>query len=649
MDRELKMHQKARLSELQPGTWPLSRQDAYVQKNGGDIGENGTTQSLETLLQLMDAHRDNHAQEYGAEQLALYRQLRDSLYQAPRASIQEKFALLFPFPGKGLARASGPALHDHHDEATAELAAGFDACMAQAQQEWAALDHTQQKQQQPDLMAVLGDKMADWCASYTPSCGVDRRWAVYGAMNDKELTKALASLPLRRPCHMKDALCVGLSGHQVVETILFPLAAMFADAPFDATYTGSSVWPLAVLSTLTLWADYAGAEDAKSSAGVGAFDTTAAAALALASLEGSAADELKACIVTLYGAKLGVFRGDPRSSATSMWRSRGYDGAIEATAGCHALARGVPLPEDPRVLDLAAVCMATHDAIDLEADVAHRTEVNLILVSVFRGIPVQTIVNTVYATYALNWTATDLFGQLVLSIIQEQASSSRWGGPVYASESRLVTDQGNLWTDVLSDDEQIASVIEANILPTTTDALSAILPKQNVVSWHGLVLAASAQEILAKSFAAASVDHGQPIGMAEITQLSKGTLTLLACTSCSLCGANTKLGLDDWLVSDADGARVILAVDRIREVIDAPLQRLREWIASDHRPDAIYRITAEAFMAGTLDSRYTVALLEALIIEDALYHGQDLIGYCVGWLPEKHLWGCEKKMGCILL
>ena len=95
----------------------------------------------------------------------------------------------------------------------------------------------------------------------------------------------------------------------LVETILCPLTSIFANTPFDTTYTGSSVWSLAVLSTLTLRADYTGTEDAKSSDSMGAFNTTAAATLALTSLEGSTTDELKACIVTLYALKLGVFRG----------------------------------------------------------------------------------------------------------------------------------------------------------------------------------------------------------------------------------------------------------------------------------------------------------------------------------------------------
>jgi hypothetical protein len=48
-------------------------------------------------------------------------------------------------------------------------------------------------------------------------------------------------------------------------------------------------------------------------------------------------------------------------------------------------------------------------------------------------------------------------------------------------------------------------------------------------------------------------------------------------------------------------------------------------------------------MAGALESRYTIALLEALIIEDALHHGQDLLGYCVGWLQDDDTAGVEKK------
>lgn len=37
-------------------------------------------------------------------------------------------------------------------------------------------------------------------------------------------------------------------------------------------------------------------------------------------------------------------------------------------------------------------------------------------------------------------------------------------------------------------------------------------------------------------------------------------------------------------------------------------------------------------MAGTPESRYTTALLEALTIEDALYHGTDLLSHCAGWV-----------------
>jgi hypothetical protein len=115
-----------------------------------------------------------------------------------------------------------------------------------------------------------------------------------------------------------------------------------------------------------------------------------------------------------------------------------------------------------------------------------------------------------------------MFVQLVLSIIQEQASSSRWGGPVYASESRVVRDRGNQWTDALSDG-QIASIVEANILPTITARLGAI-SQQRVVSWHDVALAASADEILASPIASSQTDG--PVHVREITALSKRTLTL---------------------------------------------------------------------------------------------------------------------------
>ncbi|KAK4445241.1 hypothetical protein QBC34DRAFT_472833 [Podospora aff. communis PSN243] len=647
MDSKPKALQQARLSALLSGTWPPSRQDAHCRDSGGDVGS-GVLDSVERLIQYMDLRRSDHIQEYGAEHLARYREIRDRLYQASATHMNDVFQLA----GKGFPRApgSGPALPDQldHDEATAELAASFDTCVAQAQKEWVV----RQEYHQTDLMAILGDKMAAWCTSYTPHGGVNRRWAIYSAASETTFTNALASLHARPGVyHMKDALCHGMTGHQVVETILFPLAAMFADAPTSSTYTGSEVWPLSVLSTLTLWSDYAGAEDAKSSAGVGAFDTTAAAALVLSSTDGFAANELKACIVTLYGAKLGVFRAGPNQSLTSLWRSRGYDGAIPATAGCHALTHGVPLPEDARVLDLSAACMATHDAIDLEGDVTNRTEINLVLISAFRGVPIRTIVNTIYATFALNWTARDLFGQLVLSIIQEQASSSRWGGPVYASEARIVEDRGNMWTDGLEGTD-VESVIEMDILPTTsTELLSVQQEESKVGSWHEMVLAASTKELLefAVNNFSGDDDSGRTFSMADITQLSKGTLTLLACTSCSVCSSKGELNRGVW----HQDSRLMRMVSSIRGVIDAPLQCLRAWIASDDRPDAIYRITAEAFMTGTLESRYTIALLEALIIEDALYHGQDRIGYCVGWLPERLVGDEDTHIGgrkwCVVL
>jgi len=173
-------------------------------------------------------------------------------------------------------------------------------------------------------------------------------------------------------------------------------------------------------------------------------------------------------------------------------------------------------------------------------------------------------------------------------------------------------------------------------------------------SWHEMALAASTQGLLASPLSK-DADDAETLRMADITLLSKGTLTLLACASCSVCSSNSKPGLGIWLHSTAHSGsvsnsnhpsasvRVVRAVNRIRMVLDVPPQRLREWIATNDRPDAIYHITAEAFMAGTPESWYAVALLEALIIEDALYHGQDLINYCVSWLPERLLQGARRR------
>jgi len=293
------------------------------------------------------------------------------------------------------------------------------------------------------------------------------------------------------------------------------------------------------------------------------------------------------------------------------------------------MTRGIPYLEDARTLDLAATVMAIHDAIDCEADVINRTECNLALITAYKGVGIECFLDTVYAALAGHWTATDIYGQFPLGALQEQTSGSRWGGPAYAAEARAATAGSNLWVNELST-ERVASVVKANVLPTTTELLSTAWQD---ASWHETALYLSAQEIMASPLSKGN--SGEPARLEDILALSKGAFTLICCTSCAACSRDPKLKLGDWATTqDADrSARVIRAVQRARSVVDGPLQSLRALLKSDPRPDAIYRLTAEAFMAVTTESRYMVALLEGLIIEDALYHGTDTLSYCVGWIP----------------
>ncbi|KAK5661855.1 hypothetical protein OQA88_9959 [Cercophora sp. LCS_1] len=511
---------------------------------------------------------------------------------------------------------------DHHDAATTEQALGYDECVRRAEAIWLASDSS------TDLMAILGKEISTWCTSYTNwHPGIVRRWALYGAMNDTELITRLSRLRPRHACHMKDGLLQGMNGRQVVDTVILPCTGMFSDSPSGVGYSGDKVWPASLLVCLVVWADYAGAEDAKSSAGAQAWDLLAPWVSALAAARGVAADEIKACTMTLYGAKLGLFLPDPKYGLTQMWHARGYDGGVHTSAAAIAMTRRVPYPEDKRTLDLAATVMAVHDAIDCEADVVNRTECNLVLLTVYKGIGVEVFIDTVYATFALHWAATDIYGQFPLGALQEQTSGSRWGGPVYLAESRV--DRGiNFWKSALSR-ERVDAVVKANILPTTTKLLST-MPMAS--SWHEVALRLSADELLASPF-------GKNTGAAKVQDLlaiSKGTMILICACSCSECGQDPKLKFDNWVGGCGDGeyaARVMEAVGKVRSLVDGPLQTIRAWLKADPRPDAIYRITAEAFMAVGPVTRYMVALLEGLILEDALYHGADTLSYCVAWLP----------------
>lgn len=660
---DFRTRQQRRILQGTPGTWPQSRYD--LKSSTSREKQDVVGQVIERLIQ--DTGRGGLGQEYGAPHLSLYRNLRDLLYRSnnpgtthpvsngftpanlrlltdllweqerrsPKggcATISQTNPFVFKFPDNDKISQTSPSLYDSpHGIATAELARGYDVCVLRAQAAWTSRNRNQAGQ--PDMMAVLGACLADWCASYTPAPGGERRWAIYGLANDKPFTTRLAHLPARRECHMKDALLHGLSPHQVVETILLPSTGMFSDSPFEAGYSGAEVWSNSLLVCLAVWADYAGAADAKSSAGHGAFDILAAPALALAVATGPAAEEIKATIVTLFGAQLGSFRAGPEPSCLAVWRSRGYDGGIHASAAAIALTRGVGYhPEDERCQDLAAAAMAIHDSVDCEADVVNRTESNLITVSSYKGISVECLLDTLYATFAVNWTSTDIYGQLLLACLQEQASGARWGGPVYAAESRVLRAGGNLWKDALSVG-RVASVLTngPDMLPTTVEMLFTV---RQGASWHATALHLSAQEILTSGLGTPGT--GKPATMEEILVLSKGTLTLICCASCAVCTQDTRLGLDNWAgaLEDAEtSARVMRGVQRIRAAVDGPLRSLRAWLKADSRPDAIYRLIAGAFMEGTMESRYSVALVEALIIEDALYHGMDLLGYCVGWVP----------------
>jgi hypothetical protein len=649
----VRTRQRGRIAECPWGTWPETYSDVT---DAGDMAAEWREADLRAVERLVrDTSGDQRCPEYGVRYLSMYRDLRDLLYQVSGPDSTDDFSadtrplidtlweryralrghealstMPFAFPRVAESAPADPT--DPHDDATAELAKGYDFCIARAQEEWTAAraDSADGNGGTPSAMDALGAHLADWGMSFAPGTGLERRWAVYAAEDDPAFTGWLARLRPRRECHLKDALLMEMSPHEVVETVLLPCTGMFSDSPAGAGYAGEEAWPNSLLVCLTVWADYAGAKDAESSAGRGAFDMLAPAASALAGASGPAADEIKATIVTLYGAKMGLFR-PAAQSCTAMWRSRGYDGAVHSSVAALALTRGLVFEGgglSERCLDIGAAVMAVHDCVDCEADVTNRTAGNLILIAAHQGTSVESILDTVYATVAANWAATDVYGQILLAAVSEQAGGSRWGGPVYAAESRTAgcSADSNLWTNSLSP-ERIAALRTANILPTTVDELSTIQPG---ASWHETALAQSRGELLAQPVD----DADEPASPTEVLAFSKGTLTLICCASCAECGQDRRLRLDSWAgeAGTATTTRIMHRVRRIRRTVDKTLERLRAQLRSDSRPDAIYRLTAEATMAGTPESRYLMALLEALTIEDALYHGTDLLSYCAGWL-----------------
>jgi len=371
----LRARQRSRLAELVSGTWQESHSD--IQKPHPGSQHAALAEAVDRLVH--DVRLAEQVPEYGPRHLALYRDLRDLLYKAKEqqqptagflgvegpnnthhsycnssASLNRGFSpsdsrLLVdelweqhrrrqqaqnghsttpqesPFAFLDTTTDHSSAIQcDQHYEATTELALGYDTCLMRAQQVWTSSPREPGHDAKPDMMAVLGTALFDWCSSYTRwNSGVGRRWALYGVMNDAEFVSRLSRLAPRRDCHVKDALLQGMTGHQVVDTVILPCTGMFSDSPSGAGYAGDKVWPASLLVCLVVWADYAGAEDAKSSAGLGAWDVLAPWALALAFARSVAADEIKATTVTLYGAKLGLFRPPPTHSCTEIWRSVG--------------------------------------------------------------------------------------------------------------------------------------------------------------------------------------------------------------------------------------------------------------------------------------------------------------------------------------
>ncbi|GAB1312619.1 hypothetical protein MFIFM68171_02829 [Madurella fahalii] len=147
---------------------------------------------------------------------------------------------------------------------------------------------------------------------------------------------------------------------------------MFSDSSFGSGYSGNKVWEASLLVCLVVWTDYARAEDAKSSAGAGAWD-------ALRRMKS------KATTMTLYWAKLGTFLLGLVFDCTRIWRSHGYNGGVHASGAAITMTRGIPYPEDVGMLDLAGAVMAIRDSISCETDVISRTEFNQVLISLYYG------------------------------------------------------------------------------------------------------------------------------------------------------------------------------------------------------------------------------------------------------------------------
>ncbi|KAF9887564.1 hypothetical protein FE257_010142 [Aspergillus nanangensis] len=449
-----------------------------------------------------------------------------------------------------------------NNQATAALARGYDSCIAAAEAAWVSSGSDL------NLMAKLGKHIARWCASHTPGPGAMRRMALYAVEDDAAYTKWLRNSKPRRACHLKDALLIAFSPQQVVEQVIIPCTGLFGDSPLSPEYTGGGVWPNSLFGAIFVWADYVGAGDAKSSEGWRSWDILAAPASALSILAGPAADETKATIMTLYGAKLGLFR-PALQGRTAIWRSRGYDGTVHGSAAGLNLTRGSAFSGgalDMRCLDIAAATMAVHDSVDLEADVINKT-------ALFSTV---CILDTIYATVMVNWTSKDIYGQMMFSVISEQTAGSRWGGPVYAIESRHEQPGGNLWTGILTS-ERLSNLQIANILQTITESLATTNTGE---SWHEFALRFSVQELLASPL----TEPGEPADIGNILALSKGTFVIISCSSCGTCSTDKKLKLDNWSQSYGSEqlTRIMRALERIRSTVDGSLRSLNENLAKIH-------------------------------------------------------------------
>jgi len=688
-NKAIEKTQKKELSKVPLGTWPQSRSDIQDSYKDGLYDGSG----VDVMKYMNFAKRKGHQiPGCGLEHFSFYKHLRDLMHDKDietitilsrnsknkkRTRTKEEINYLsepanflmelrdrvhtmgpgnpFFFPGHGMQYVDIDKPDDGHREANAKLAIIYNESIRLFLRRW--LSEGENTRNEIELMERLAGAMTATCFKHSVEFkrkGLARRGAILSLTWDGPLREWIKGISSRRRTHhMGGALYIGLKGVEPWERLMIPHQALIGDSLSTPGYMGETVFVVALLRGLSIWAR--GIMTEKMTAEVSGVlerstkvhlnhtgvDILAVPALLLAIASGAAADEVKADIiwgmapVELKAVALRDAEDAEHFGTTDIWRSRAYDSNFCGIPAVISLTRGSSFSDDERCVDLAAAAAIIQDIVNCEWDVFRKYPLNTVLLGVYIEYSTRSIVDTVYAALAQNWTAKDPSAQMMFSSIKDQAVSSLTSGPIYVAEKRPLSSEGNLWTDELSD-ERLEDWMVNSILPTAQEKFDDF--EESDLSWHEIALRSSAEEILKSPFCNTDGDiHPFAVTMENIIGLSKGTLIMICCTSCASCHQSLRLE-HEWSAhlsqQSQDALRLLDGLSRICKAVDGVLRLVRDWLKNSRRLDAMERLIIEPTFEGTLQGRFIAALLEALVIEDALYHGQDLLGYCIGWLPQ---------------